>query len=175
MSVDPSEGQDPTATAVVEPDQVDQADQAPGPSIVAAAKDGEDSVPVEPPVAPARAKAKPRAAAAGTCCGAIRHKPTSNDMFVKCGFHADCTKTRTCNPPTSEKRRAQGRVLGFLSGWCLDGGQFDSKVEHFKYIPSLELRKTSRARLKEEVNSRSFFDLERAKLDGEESEPEKCP
>ncbi len=189
LSIDPSEGQGPKPeVALVEPDRVDPA-EAPGPSIVA--RDGGNSASVEPPVA-REAAAKPRAAAAvpeirerhdsllargsdGQVKGVIKHKPTSNDMFIKCNFHAECTKTRTLNPSTSHKRRAQGRVLGFLSAWCLEGGQFDSKAEHFKHIPSLESRQRARARLHEEVNSGLFFDLERAKLEGEESEPEKCP
>ena len=114
----------------------------------------------------------------GDVISLIKHKPTANDAFVTCSCHANCTKTKTLNATTStsSRRQGQGRVLGFLAAWALDGHRFASKQEHMQTCnPSFESRKAARTRLHEEPNADAFFALERPKLEGEDSEPEICP
>lgn len=116
-----------------------------------------------------------RVSSGGEVVSAIKHKPSANDAFIVCHCHPNCTKTRTLNASTTRRRQGQGRVFGFLAAWALQGPKFATKSEHMQCTPSFEARKAARALLKEEGNADAFFALERAKMDGEDSEPEVCP
>ena len=100
-----------------------------------------------------------------------------------CGKHAEarCRLTRTCAPPKHASRKGQGRPLGFLASWC--GAAHDLQVsadEHRQPLillqaKDLALRKTARANLKQCQGYAALAAFERARADGEETEPECIP
>ena len=53
----------------------------------------------------------------GVVVGEIKRKHTSNDLFAKCSYHQDCTKTKTVNTGRSNSPAglAQDRPLGCLA------------------------------------------------------------
>lgn len=104
----------------------------------------------------------------------IKHKPTSQDVFVKCPYHEGCSKTKSLK--SNQRNATQGRPLGYLAAWCLAGTDFENKTDHQTMcFPSKPSREEARRLLRLEHNADQFFNLERAKHEGEGSEPENCP
>lgn len=116
-----------------------------------------------------------RAVSGGAGLAYIKHKPQVDDVFLVCPYHKGCSKTRTLHAPSSSApagRRGQGRPLGYLAAWLLQGAGFTSKGDHFASVPSFAERVAARTLLKEEPNWPEFAQLERSRGDGEGSEPE---
>ena len=112
----------------------------------------------------------------GSILAWIKHKPQSNDLFVNCSLHENCTKTKTLKISQRHGRRSQGRPLGFLAAWALQGHTCPSKQAHAEVVPPFLDRKNARARLRQEANSSFFFDKERDRRSDEpDSEPDYCP
>lgn len=190
--MDPPEGPEPEVAAV-QPDQASPVMESGQQASQAHAAAGEDeggapAVIAEPeerrPRASPAASGEPRAVhdalfvkdEAGEQRGWIKIKPSANDAFCKCPYHPECFKTKTLNTSDAGRRRLQGRPLGFLAAWALEGQHHSSKNEHVRQCnPSWASRKAARSRLHLEPNAQDFLALERARFDGEDSEPERCP
>ncbi|CAE7671100.1 unnamed protein product [Symbiodinium sp. CCMP2592] len=112
----------------------------------------------------------------GSILAWIKHKPQSNDFFVNCSLHENCTKTKTLRSSQRHGRRLQGRPLGFLAAWAVQGHACLSKEAHSLVVPSFLDRKNARARLRQEANASEFFVKERDRRSDEpDSEPDHCP
>ena len=83
-----------------------------------------------------------------------------------------CKTTRKSWP--SDRRPAQGRPIGHLMGWLLAQGepQCSDRRAHRRVAPSVAERVAAREALKAMPESAGLFRAERAKRDGEDSEPE---
>ena len=70
--------------------------------------------------------------------------------------------------------RGQGRPLGLLAAWLRSACRTDceSRAEHMAYKPSLQERKDARIAVKELEGAERFLEFERAREEGEPSEPE---
>lgn len=98
-----------------------------------------------------------------------------------CRAHAGrCAKTRTANAKANKPQ--QGRPLGFLAAWLIEGPRFHNTSEHMSWdprseeCPSVETRLVCRALAR--VEHPGFEELEayeRALAPGEQEEPAECP
>lgn len=74
------------------------------------------------------------------------------------------SQKQTCCP-------GQGRCAAALVAWCNDTS-FKERTLHRAWTPGLDARKIIRAELKGDAAGQALLSGERAKLDGESSEPE---
>jgi hypothetical protein len=103
-----------------------------------------------------------------------------------CGTHAEdgnarCRLTRTCMPAKHASRKGQGRPLGILAAWCcipqnlsLNAGEHRDPLIICQ-AKDMARRKLARASLKQCPGYEALAAFERARADGEESEPECIP
>ena len=108
--------------------------------------------------------------------GQIRYNPKSKTFTAHCNTH-ECRRQRSaCEAARfSFSNPGQGRPLGLLGAWLLEQGDHDDRRSHvFKSTVHLsrEKRKAGRLMLQQLPGSQAFFAHERAKQDGEESEPD---
>lgn len=128
------------------------------------------------PAPPAEARARRQVpvreradASATTMEGKLFYYDRTSRFFTVCSAHEACTRTRTSNP--SERKKAQGRPLGYMAAWLLAPAA--TKEEHIRIVPSHEDRAQARRLLRalapgfEELES-----YERPQEQDEESEPE---
>jgi len=101
----------------------------------------------------------------------------NGDFTAYCGdpnHGIDCNKSRTSH---SGHRRSQGRPLGFLLAWIMQGDEHAARHDHvhFSRAPSKRSRKYARALLMTFYGADLIAELERPKRDDESDEPRGCP
>lgn len=83
--------------------------------------------------------------------------------------HGDCRKQRTIKPGS---KAGQGRPIGLLVSWLMQGSQFPSQAEHSHSCkPSLDQRVEARNVFMGLDEAESFLAFERAKGSNEDDEP----
>jgi len=100
---------------------------------------------------------------------------TGQYLRAHCSLHGEgCRRQRTVNPSKfAFHNRGQGRPIGLLTSWLESASKFATRNEHVKASSaSLASRKESRNRFKGFKGARQFLTFERAKAEGEESEPD---
>ena len=88
---------------------------------------------------------------------------------------SSCRLTRTTKAYSGKGggHMLQGRPLGFAVAWLQGGCEADGGSElHLSFEPSREDRRIARQTLKESAQGRLLLSTERAKFDGEDSEPD---
>lgn len=95
---------------------------------------------------------------------------TSGNFVAECKRegHLRCFKTRTAFP---SRRHAQGRPPGHLFSWLCEDGCQDQR-NHLKFAPNIDARRLARMQLKDMDGAAGLFEHERARVAGEDSEPE---
>ena len=103
--------------------------------------------------------------------GEIHMYPNSNNMVAFCRRHtSDCRKSKTLKP--SSTNPSQGRPIGYLTAWLLDGRNHDSSVSHKSlFTPSHQERLEGRRVFQSAPGSDAFARFERPQADGEPIEP----
>ena len=100
----------------------------------------------------------------------LRYKPQSQDLYINCSHHRNCTRTRTLK---QGRRVQQGKPIGELCAWALAAEQFDTKASHQAFCPDHGARVAGRNQLKLHGDEyRLWAALERETRAGEASEPE---
>jgi hypothetical protein len=89
--------------------------------------------------------------------------------------HGKCVLTRTLQPSRSVHKPEQGRPLGLCMAWLANGSVAPSKSAHWDLAswPTYSERVAGRMALRH--IDEDFLSFERAKRDGETSEPEEAP
>ena len=83
--------------------------------------------------------------------------------------HGDCRKQRTTK---QGNRPGQGRCIGLLTSWLMQGGQYPSQSEHNRSChPSFEEREIARNLFETLEGSSEFLEVERPKRENEGDEP----
>ncbi len=100
-----------------------------------------------------------------------------NGQYLRahCSQHGEgCRRQRTVKPSKfAFHNQGQGRPIGLLTSWLESASRFETRNDHVKAGPvSFASRKESRNRFKSFRGAREFLKFERAKAEGEESEPD---
>ena len=104
--------------------------------------------------------------------GSIRYNSKTKKMIAHCGnaAHGLCRRERTCCPRDAS---VPGRPMGLLGAWLQQASQHKDRQSHvFLCSPGIEERKRARAMLHGLPGSAAFFEKEKERLDGANSEPE---
>ena len=103
--------------------------------------------------------------------GALIYYTSSNVIQAHCrrDGHSDCWRERTC---AAGRRKGQGRPLGFLTAWLLQGAARISGQEHVHRSRATHAERVAgREHLATLEGSGQLFDKERERVDGEPEEP----
>jgi hypothetical protein len=108
--------------------------------------------------------------------GSITYYQKTNRFVAHCiwpGHGASCFKTRTSlgRRGASGDGGAQGRPLGHLAAWLLEGEHFADKASHFPLGPDADARARGRLVLDTVPGSEPLFLAERPVRPGEPNEP----
>ena len=98
--------------------------------------------------------------------GFFKYNNKAQNICAHCVWHG-CRRTRSLVAGT---RAGQGRPLGHLTAWLLEGANRTAS-EHQRFTPDLTERQDARAKLHEH-GLQDLFRLERAAVGEEDSEPE---
>ena len=110
--------------------------------------------------------------------GVIRYNPLQQAFVAVCNHpgHGDCRLTRTAKASKASggKSLGQGRPLGLLYDWLDKSTDFATQAMHLhSFVTTRAFREQARVKLKAKAGAVQFSnDFERAKRDGENSEPE---
>ena len=109
----------------------------------------------------------------GRRVGFLSYNARSNVLTARCALdHGDCRKQRTCKG--ADRVSSQGRPIGFLTAWLLDGSSFpDSKSHVHQSAAGQALANRTRGRelFMSHPGSQLFARHERAQRPGEPVEP----
>jgi hypothetical protein len=107
--------------------------------------------------------------------GELRYNIRFGQMSAVCTMHGnDCRKTRSCTQAVrSSGSSGQGRPLGLLVAWLIDGANHDSRADHFSSVPTLTLanRQDARQFAMRSPEASDFASFEREKRANEADEP----
>ena len=110
--------------------------------------------------------------------GDIRYNPKSKALIAHCQQHGlhTCKRQRTVlrSEKVTLRNLGSGRPLGHLAAWLLEAPRHDTQAAHVlaPTAQDFSARKNGRDYLKKIEASGPFFEFERPKGDGSESEPE---
>ena len=116
--------------------------------------------------------------------GWIHYEERQQKLNAHCAKHRceKCRADRLSCGSEHPNRRGQGRPIGFLVAWLLEGDELHSKADHgrdckeqLSGIGGWEARVYARDWAKTLPGMDAVFAVERAKYDDEESEPETIP
>ena len=151
----------------------------------AEAASGSRSVPPPPPTAEAKAPPRKPASRAKTVheetypvyqgkkyIGCLNFNARTNTLTAHCGNeeHGDCRKQRTLKPGN---KPGQGRPIGYLVSWLLQGSDFHAAWDHVhgSVVASRRQRIDARALFMEQPGSEACAKHERPKTADEPDEP----
>ena len=116
--------------------------------------------------------------------GEIHFEERLQKLNAHCSKHKcdKCKADRLTSAHEHPSRRGQGRPIGFLIAWLLEGEDCDTKADHGREckqelsgINGWEARIFAREWAKTLPGMQAIFALERPKGDDEDSEPETVP